>query len=427
MSEEKTLQRSKPIQKILEEQPSTLLRWGTLFTFLAITAIIVALWFIKYPDVVNTDVVITDATPPIPVTTNTQGLLSEIFVEEGTPVQKGDKLAIIKSNAKLADIEAVNTSLKLFDPYNIITFSFFDSLKNGLTDELELGEIRPSYNALLNAIKEYKIGYQTPNSKIATYQSRISSLKRLISEEENKILILEKNLILQDSLMDREQDRMAEDKTITSMALERIISTRLDMEQDLLNYNASIQTKQLEISDLQSQVILTRQENTRGTSLAFEDIDKKKKVLETQMQDWSERYLMVAPEAGQISFYEKKRGDTKFYQEGDKIMAILPLNDEEIIGKVALDVRHNGKVGELQNVLIKLSSYPYQEFGKIRGKVRYKADIAKDNLVALEIELTNGLTTTNGKEIPQEQQLTGIAEIITEEKRLLQRIYEKVF
>ena len=427
MSEEQTLIRSEAITKILEEKPTTLMRWGTLFILLAITAIIVASWFIKYPDVVKSDVVITDATPPIPVTTKTQGLLAEIFVEEGAIVEKGDKLAVIKSSAQLSDVEEINEILLKFDPYNTNTFFLLDSLESDVTEQLELGEIRPSFNSLINAIKSYKIGYQTPDSKIATYQSRINSLKRLISDEEQKIPKLEVNIKLQDSLKAREQNRMATNKGAGSESLERIISNRIDLEQDLLNYKASIETKKLEISDLQSQIILTKQANTRGSSLAFEEIDKKKKYLKDQLKEWEKRYLMVAPEKGQISFYEKKTDNSKYFKSGERVMAILPINNEEVIGKVALDVRHNGKVNEAQNVLIKLSSYPYQEFGKIRGKVRYKADIAKDNLVALEIELTNGLTTTNGKEIPQEQQLTGIAEIITEEKRLFQRIYEKVF
>jgi hypothetical protein len=41
--------------------------------------------------------------------------------------------------------------------------------------------------------------------------------------------------------------------------------------------------------------------------------------------------------------------------------------------------------------------------------------------------LPEGLKTSYQREIPFEQQLQGKAEIVTDEKRFLQRIYEQVF
>ena len=427
MSEEQTLIRSEAITKILDEKPTTLMRWGTLFILLAITAIIVASWFIKYPDVVNSDVVITDATPPVPITSRMQGLIEDIYVNEGDVVKKGITLAVIKNEANYEDIKEMEKTLELFDAYNTNTFFLFDSLDTSGPEGLELGEVRPSFNFLQNSIKEYQIGSGSPDEKIVSIQKRINSLNRIIAEEEKKIPQLNEQIRVQEGLKKKEQTRMSKDTSITSEKLEEIISQKVNLEQDKLSYLASIDAKKLEINNLQSQIIDTRQISTRSSALSFENIDEKKKYLETQIDKWKQQYLLTAPASGVVSFYDKRVSEKKFFKEDEKIMAILPEKTEEIIGKISLDVRHNGKVNEEQNVLIKLSSYPYQEFGKIRGKVRYKADIAKDNLVALEVELTNGLTTTNGKSIPPEQQLTGIAEIITEEKRLFQRIYEKVF
>ena len=427
MSEEQTLIRSEAITKILDEKPSKLMRWGTLFILFVITAIIVASWYIKYPDIVNSDVVITDATPPVPVTSRIQGLIEDIFVTEGDVVAKGSTLAVIKNEADFEDVKEIEKTLEMFEPYNSNTFFLFDSLDTSGASGIELGEIRPAFNFLLNSIKEYKIGFESPDSKITSIQKRINSLNRIINEEKKKIPLLKEQIRAQDQMKDIEHERMKNNSKLTSDKLEEIVSKKVEMEQDVFSYEASIEAKKLEINDLQSQIISSRQLNTRTSALSFENIDEKKKYLETQIEKWKQQYLLEAPASGVVSFYDKRVSEKRFFQKDEKIMAILPEKTEEIIGKVALDVRHNGKVNEEQNVLIKLSSYPYQEFGKIRGKVRYKADIAKDNLVALEVELTNGLTTTNGKEIPQEQQLTGIAEIITEEKRLFQRIYEKVF
>ena len=430
MSEIKNLElRSAEIRKILDKKPSRLLRWGTVFIMMAIMAILITAWFIKYPDIVNTEVVISDSTPPVPVTTRTQGLLADIFVEEGQLVEKGMPLATMKSAVDFEDTQELEKTLEMFQPYNASTFFLLDSINLNDYGGLQLGEIEPSLIFLINAVKEYKIGFQSDDQavKMKTINSRINSLKRLIAADEKKIPLLEEKKRIYIQVMKREQDRMLNDTTMTSADLEKHISNKIDVEQDIINYKAAIEAKKLEVSDLQSQIILARQENSTGNSLAFEDIDEKTKYLKTQIDKWKEKYLLIAPEPGIISFYENKLDGKKFFQASDKVMAILPETTNELIGKVSLDVRHNGKVAKGQDVLIKLSSYPYQEFGKLRGKIRYKAEIPNDNLVAVEIELVNGLVTTNGKMIPQDQQLIGMAEIITEKKRLFQRIYENLF
>ena len=88
---------------------------------------------------------------------------------------------------------------------------------------------------------------------------------------------------------------------------------------------------------------------------------------------------------------------------------------------------NSGKVRSRQRVIIKLDSYPYSEFGILRGYVNSKSLVPVDDKYTVSVLFPDGLKTNYGKDIPFEQQLEGGAEIITDEKRLLQRIYEQVF
>jgi hypothetical protein len=62
-----------------------------------------------------------------------------------------------------------------------------------------------------------------------------------------------------------------------------------------------------------------------------------------------------------------------------------------------------------------------------RGKVISRSAVAMDSTFLLEIELEKGLTTNAGKVIPAQPQLDGIGEILTEDKSVLQRLFEKVY
>jgi hypothetical protein len=73
-------------------------------------------------------------------------------------------------------------------------------------------------------------------------------------------------------------------------------------------------------------------------------------------------------------------------------------------------------------VNIKLSGYPYLEYGMVRGVVKSKSMVPSGDAYVIEIELPDGLTTLYGKPLEFTQNMQGTAEIITENIRLLQKI-----
>ena len=86
----------------------------------------------------------------------------------------------------------------------------------------------------------------------------------------------------------------------------------------------------------------------------------------------------------------------------------------------------SGKVKLGQRVLLKFESYPYQEYGAVEGTVKVKAKVPQGEVFAIEVELPDRLITNFNKELQFEQEMVGIAEIITEDKRFAERIFEKL-
>ena len=68
-------------------------------------------------------------------------------------------------------------------------------------------------------------------------------------------------------------------------------------------------------------------------------------------------------------------------------------------------------------VNIKLSGYPYLEYGMVRGIVKSKSLVPSGDSYVIEIELPDGLSTLYGKKLDFTQNMQGTAEIITENIR----------
>ena len=85
-------------------------------------------------------------------------------------------------------------------------------------------------------------------------------------------------------------------------------------------------------------------------------------------------------------------------------------------------MQRSGKVKTGQLVNIKLSGYPYLEYGMVRGIVKSKSLVPQEMLILLKLSLPDGLTTLYGTKLEFTQNMQGTAEIITENIRLLQKI-----
>ena len=77
-------------------------------------------------------------------------------------------------------------------------------------------------------------------------------------------------------------------------------------------------------------------------------------------------------------------------------------------------------------MIIKFDGYPYQEYGIVRGEIKNKSAIPRENKFYVEVELPEGLKTSRGDTLEFQQQIEGQAEIITNSKSLLRRIFDQI-
>ena len=106
--------------------------------------------------------------------------------------------------------------------------------------------------------------------------------------------------------------------------------------------------------------------------------------------------------------------------------AFDPSRPGRIWGKLRIPVSGSGKVKAGQRVNIKLLNYPFMEFGALQGRITKISPIQQEKSYLAEVILPNGLVTTYGKKLAYLSGMSGSAEIITAERRLIERIFQPV-
>lgn len=141
----------------------------------------------------------------------------------------------------------------------------------------------------------------------------------------------------------------------------------------------------------------------------------------SQIEEWKKKYFLIASTSGTVAF-------ASFVQESQQLQAnqtICYINPEnsKYFAEVVVPQINFGKVEIGQKVLLKFSSYPFQEYGFVNGTISFISNIPTENGYLAKVDLLDGLMTTNHKQVHYREGFTADAEIIAHDMRLLERFY----
>lgn len=414
---EKIELRSNEVQEILSRPPKWIVRWGISVILVVIVVIIVGSWFFKYPDVVTSPVVVTTENPPAPVLAKVTGKIQNLLVTDKEMVFEDQVIGVIENPANYQEVVKLSDKLNQFKAHfesgQIYTFSHASK---------QLGEIQNSYSSFYKLIQGYnqaltlnyhqkKIDlFQSELNKYALYLDNLKTQNNILKEE----LELTRNQYRRDSVL-HGQELMSESDLEQSES--NLLGKRYRFEQN----NSSITSTEIQIESLKQSILELSLQKEKQTSDQVNLIWQSYENLLSAMDAWRHKYVLIAPTEGMVTFNE-------FWNENQTVIAgatvviVIPEDEGEIIGKVKLDFQGAGKVQVGQQANIQFANYPYMEFGMVKGMVRNISMAPSNNYYTLEIELPNGLKTFYGMDLEFKQEMQGVAEIITEDIRLIERI-----
>lgn len=109
---------------------------------------------------------------------------------------------------------------------------------------------------------------------------------------------------------------------------------------------------------------------------------------------------------------------------GQELLYILP-EGSGFHGEMNIGQFNFGKVKTGQEVIVKLRSYPFEEYGTVKGQITSISEVAKDSTYFIRVQFPNGLKTSAQKDIPFRHGMTASGEIITEDRRLIERFLKE--
>ncbi len=406
---------SDTVKEIMGDPPRRILRWGTTIMLLIFVLFILFAWLIRYPDTIPAPVEITTTNPPITLVTKITGHINSFFVKEREKVSAGQLIAVMETTASMNDIELLKHTIDTIKNPELLSYQLLPLFP-------DLGELQGFYGTFLKNLSDLNnyVVNDFYGSKIVALNDEIDGIQEFIRRLSVKEKLYSENQKLETKKYNRDSSLFA-GKVIPEIDLERshqvLLRVNIELQQARLDHSA----KSIELAEkrqlLQDYRITRKDEKERLVSGLRESFLN----LKAQINLWENTYLLISPIAGIVSF-------TKFWSanqsvvKDEPVVSIVPLEPGNFLGRINLKMQRSGKVKTGLLVNIKLSGYPYLEYGTVRGKVKSKSLVPAGDAYVIEIELPDGLTTLYGIKLEFTQNMQGTAEIITENIRLLQKI-----
>ncbi|WP_396211057.1 HlyD family secretion protein [Flavobacterium sp.] len=407
---------SEEVRDVLSDPPKALLRWGNTIVFAFVILLISISWLIKYPDLISTQITITTSIPPEKLVAKTSGKIQAILVNDRTNVIKKTPLAVIENSANYEDVFLLKS---IVDTIDINKSKFpFEKLASA-----QLGEIESSYaifqkessaDDLNSKLQPYKVDGVAQSYEAIQLKERLSLLESQKSLNQSELELQKKDLERYEGLYKK-----------GIIATQEIEKQRLVYLQSQKNYKNVLNT----ISTLKSSLNeLNRTSKTTQINESKENINLERNVVQAFYQlkkvikDWELNYVLRSSINGKVTFLQIWT-ENQNIEVGSTVFAIIPSDKSNFIGKVKAPALNSGKIKIGQDVTIRLANYPDTEFGILKGKVTaISLTPDKDNNLLIDISLPNELETSYKKQITFQQEMTGNADIITEDLRLIERL-----
>lgn len=411
--------RSEEVQEVMGQIPPWILRWGITLLFLIVLALLVVSIFFKYPDVISAEMTLTGRYPATGIIARSSGKISHLYVSEGTPVEKRQLLAVLENAASTADMDWLKEVLtaSLNNP---------DSIGVKLTEkgELSLGEVQSAYSSFLSHTHAYMnhraLDYYP--KKIRQTQKQIDQYRDYAVTIEQQLRVMESQYAIACSQYERDSLLFSR-RILSDFEYETAKATLLQSLHSLEGARASLDNLEIQISSQETALLDLDLQQAEKESTLLQAYHRAAEDLQNAIKSWALNYCLISPISGKITF-TTYRNEHLFVSQGDNVFTVVPEAPDEFSGKAYLPVYRSGKVKEAQRVIIRFNNYPDQEFGFVEGRVSSVSLVPSDESYLVEVSLPNGLQTNYGKALPASQEMKATADIITEDLRLIERLFQ---
>ena len=414
---------SELVQEVMEKKPSWIVLTGTTFVFFTILIAVFLLWLIKYPDVIVAKITLTHSDPPVQIYSKASGPLI-FFVTDNEHINQNQPIGFIKTSVDYYEAIALKDSVSKFATHLGLVK---DSLRTSFIRRFNnLGAMQNSVNQFKELIQRYQflVYYRPIDREIESLQNQLVNYRKFDDLLSEKIETSSRQFTLAEQDFKRSK-KLFNENVLSAKDFETEENHLLEVKSLLESAHLQKQGNLTAISEVQTSLLRVRNDQERLARELKLAIENSAKDLMNNISTWEQNYVLKSPREGNVSFF-KYWNNEQFVSEGTQILAVISHLGSEPIGRVESPIYNSGKIQVSQRVNILLDSYPYQEYGPLIGKVESISPLQRQEGYLLLVTLNNGLVTSFGKRLVFKQEMTGVAEIVTEDIRLLDRIFRQI-
>ncbi|MGB6153610.1 MAG: HlyD family efflux transporter periplasmic adaptor subunit [Pricia sp.] len=363
--------------------------------------VFIASLIVGYRDVLEAQIEVMPVSPPVIVKTKRQGQISKFLVRPGDSVLPGQTLARFKDPADHEDLKVIQQAVA----------------KKSLPEEpgsrkpFVIGTLQDAYSEYVKAYHGVEMIEKFYDNTIANLMEdtiRIShgdafsnTYKRLQTARSTSVLV------------GRNHSRM---KTLYGKG----VISKSELEKSQLEYNRSLQ----QVNQLNSEYVT----DTYSTNEKFGDLFTAMEIasmnLLSEISLWEEKNLLVSPVSGRVYFLDV-RSPYQWVDEGEELFGVVPDRKSPLIGIVKIPIHNAGNVREGQQVIIKLHSFPFEEWGILRGiitEISASPKRADEEYYPAYVKIDSTANNLKGR-INGKGTLSGRCDIILEESTIFKKLF----
>lgn len=389
------------------------------FLVLFVVLLFVLGLIIKSPDIVVAEVRVSTDTPPVVLPSQTSGRIC--FVKDSLPsyADSGECLAYIANAADFEDIRTICGCVDEVEPSGFI-IDVEDS-------SLSLGEISSWYYQYKCALQNYELLIRPDNellSQLEIYRARVHHDQidlincRAAFDNSLRQFAIKRRQFQSDSILFLKQ-------AILEGEYQKAQLDILNAERYLLSSKSEMDSRLRSMEE--NRCLVKEYERRYDDQLKLQRIQVMTayKELVSQIRGWESKYVIKAESSGYVEL-------ANLISNGDYITMGTPVfnmvfENSTYYAVAMLPPEGAGKVAVGEKVNIKLSSFPFAEYGVLRGTVQSISQNPIEKYYLVYIALPDGLVSSTGMKLSFAETLYGQAEIVTTERRLISRVFSRIY
>lgn len=414
------------VDDLIGHSPSWLLRSGISMFALVFFTVFSMSYFIKYPDKIEGTGTLTSESPPIELVSRSNGYIDTLLVQEDQVVRKGDIIAHISNTTNPAEIASLEAWIETYEA-NKKTSNY---LQMAIPKNLQLGVLQSEYASLCLRFDEMQ---QTQKNSLVFQQvqnidEEIEKLRTLNHSKKREQEIFKQELALAHKDYERNKN-LYEEQAISQIDAEQAQVALLQKERLYEGMKNTIIQNNIRIEQLElEQLRLQRERNDELDRYQFSIAEIIARI-RASIENWHQTYSIEAPIDGVLSLNTSITKNRSLKME-QVLGYILPEQTNKKFLSCSLPILNMGKVETGQQVIVKFYAYPHKEFGLVSSEVATISKVPENNsdrepYYEVKALLSEPIITDIGEHIPYHPNMLASVAIITEDKSLLERIFNQ--